>query len=104
MSRLICCGYSLESPYQGNSNEYPQRMFLLRNKHNYPSVIIKYPPYLSSESGVILSQFNNTVFQVYHIFSNKHLGAWGRRGDCFQTPYRDVNKAGVRLGPGSREK
>ena len=28
------------------SNEYPQHMFLWRNKQNYPSIIIKYPPYL----------------------------------------------------------
>ena len=23
----ICCGYSLEVPWQGTSNEYPQQMF-----------------------------------------------------------------------------
>ena len=28
----ICCGYSLEAPRQGTSNEYPQHMFLLENK------------------------------------------------------------------------
>ena len=28
----IDCGYSLEPPYQGGSNEYPQFMFLSRNK------------------------------------------------------------------------
>ena len=28
----ICCGYSLEVPHQGASNEYPQHMFSLRNK------------------------------------------------------------------------
>ena len=28
----IYCGYSLEVPYQGTSNEYPQNMFSLRNK------------------------------------------------------------------------
>ena len=34
----IDCGYSLESPCQGGSNEYPQSMFLSRNKKNnvYP--------------------------------------------------------------------
>ena len=34
----IDCGYSLESPRQGGSNEYPQSMFLSRNKKNniYP--------------------------------------------------------------------
>ena len=32
--------------YGGDSNEYPQRMFLWRNKQNYPLIITKYPPYL----------------------------------------------------------
>ena len=30
----ICCGYSLEVPQQGTSNEYPQQTFLWRNKKN----------------------------------------------------------------------
>ena len=29
-----CCGYWLEVPRQGASNEYPKNMFLLRNKKN----------------------------------------------------------------------
>ena len=36
----VCCGDSSES------NEYPQHMFLWRTDKNYPSIIIKYPPYL----------------------------------------------------------
>ena len=32
---------------RGDSNEYPQHMFLWRTDENYPSIIIKYPPYLS---------------------------------------------------------
>ena len=34
----INCGYSLEPPRRGGSNEYPQSMFLGRNKKNnvYP--------------------------------------------------------------------
>ena len=34
----INCGYSLEPPRRGGSNEYPQSMFLIRNKKNnvYP--------------------------------------------------------------------
>ena len=34
----IDCGYSLERPQRGGSNEYPQSMFLSRNKKNnvYP--------------------------------------------------------------------
>ena len=30
----IDCGYSLEPPRRGSSNEYPQSMFLSRNKKN----------------------------------------------------------------------
>ena len=34
----IDCGYSLEPPWQGGSNEYPQSMFSSKNKNNnvYP--------------------------------------------------------------------
>ena len=34
----IDCGYSLQPPRRGGSNEYPQSMFLSRNKKNnvYP--------------------------------------------------------------------
>ena len=30
----ICCGYSLEVPHRGTSNEYPQHMFSLRKKEH----------------------------------------------------------------------
>ena len=36
----------IESPQRGDSNEYPQHTFLWRTGKNYPSIIIKYPPYL----------------------------------------------------------
>ena len=32
------CGYSLEVPQWGTSNEYPQHMFLRRTRENYPRV------------------------------------------------------------------
>ena len=37
-AQKIDCGYSLEPPRRGGSNEYPQSMFLSRNKKNnvYP--------------------------------------------------------------------
>ena len=37
-SKNIDCGYPLEPPRRGGSNEYPQSMFLSRNKKNnvYP--------------------------------------------------------------------
>ena len=31
-SQNIDCGYSLEPPWRGGSNQYPQSMFLSRNK------------------------------------------------------------------------
>ena len=34
----IYCGYSLEPPRRGGSNEYSQSMFLSRNKKKYTSV------------------------------------------------------------------
>ena len=33
-AQSIDCGYSLEPPQRGGSNEYPQFMFLSRNKKN----------------------------------------------------------------------
>ena len=37
----ICCGYSLEAPRRGASNEYPQHMFLSRNKKNIDTFWLK---------------------------------------------------------------
>ena len=34
LNKNICCGYSSEAPRGGASDEYPQHMFLLRNKKN----------------------------------------------------------------------
>ena len=32
LNENICCGYSLEAPCRGASNEYPQHMFSSKNK------------------------------------------------------------------------
>ena len=39
-AQITDCGYSLEPPHWGSSNEYPQSMFLSRNKKNnvYPCI------------------------------------------------------------------
>ena len=34
LHKNLCCGYSLEAPQQGASNEYPQHTFSWRNKKN----------------------------------------------------------------------
>ena len=36
-----CYGYSLEVPHQGASNEYPQHMFLQKNKKNVYTFLMK---------------------------------------------------------------
>ena len=33
VDKNICCGYSLEAPHRGTSNEYPQHIFLWRSKN-----------------------------------------------------------------------
>ena len=37
---------STHNIWRGDSNEYPQHMFLWETTENYPLIIIKYPPYL----------------------------------------------------------
>ena len=40
----ICCWYALEAPRRGASNEYPQHMFLWRNKKNIDTFGLKKAP------------------------------------------------------------
>ena len=47
----ICCGYALEGPQRGASNEYPQHVFSSRNKKNIMRIP---PPICSYEYPVIL--------------------------------------------------
>ena len=44
--------YSLEVPRRGASNEYPQHMFLWKNKKNYPRIITKYS-FVNNASGIV---------------------------------------------------
>ena len=44
----ICCGYSLEVPRRGTSNEYPQHMFSWRNKKS----IMWIPPLICSYAAI----------------------------------------------------
>ena len=46
LDEYIYCGYSLEVPRRGTSNEYPQHMFLLRNKKDISIFRMKKAPYL----------------------------------------------------------
>ena len=46
LHKNICCGYSLEVPHRSASNEYPQHMFLCKNKKNICIFWMKKAPYL----------------------------------------------------------
>ena len=43
MTFVICCGYSLESPRSGDSNEYPQHNVFVKNNRK---LSFNVPPYL----------------------------------------------------------
>ena len=40
LPKNIWCGYSLQAPWQGASNEYPQHVFLWRNKKTTISMLL----------------------------------------------------------------
>ena len=60
----IDCGYSLEPPRRGGSNEYPQPMFLSRNKKNnvYPCK----PQFYYIKVGLRGSKLYRHVFVMVH--------------------------------------
>ena len=78
----ICCGYSLEVPQWGTSNEYPQHMFLWRNKKNINTFGLKKGPKLvlvksweiRIKFGIpYLSQiFTSLTFTLYCWVTGKH--------------------------------
>ena len=40
-NKNICCGYSLEAPRRGASNEYPQHMFSSSNKKHVDTFLVE---------------------------------------------------------------
>ena len=72
---LIRSGYSLEAPHRGASNEYPQHMFLWRNKKN---IVWTSPPICSYES-VHICQFQaKKYFRAYTKCADSHHPAHAR--------------------------
>ena len=68
----IDCGYSLEPPRRGGSNEYPQSMFSSKNKENnvYPCK----PQFYYIKVGfkgvkIILASFRNGIMWLLHVLS-----------------------------------
>ena len=60
LHKIICCGYLLEAPRRGASNEYPQLMILWRNEQIHLSIIEKCPIYYYATC----ESFDFSVFDV----------------------------------------
>ena len=65
LHKNVCCAYSLESPQWGDSNEYPQHVFLWRTVENYPLIILKYPPYLLHWKGTVIFTSEKRIRLVF---------------------------------------
>ena len=96
-SKNIDCGYSLEPPRRGGSNEYPQSMFLSRNKKNnaYPFkpqfyyikvgfsgvkiilVCFRDAKDMFQRCGLYLNNFENNAFWTWTILKKKKCLCWG---------------------------
>ena len=93
LHKNIFCGYSLEAPHRGTSNEYPQHMFSWRNKKNIylPTLIWTYDlPFLIS---LCLSHVPSTAFRLSKDRSRRTFAilggctgylslCWSRRSYC----------------------
>ena len=72
LHKNVCCGYSLESPWRGDSNDYP---CFYGEIWKSSLIIIKYPPYL--------------FFTIVHNLENKYyretgkVGIWRKYKDYF---------------------
>ena len=65
LDKNICCGYSLEVPQWGTSNEYPQHMFSSRDKKNIDTFWLKQNTL--SRAKVNTEQKNNPVYNRYTV-------------------------------------
>ena len=68
----ICCGYSLEVPQRGASNEYPQHMFLSRSKKNIDTFWLKKKHLIKSYATVQVSS-KGTAKTLIRQYRDKRL-------------------------------
>ena len=72
--KRLCCGYSLEAPQRGASNEYPQHMFLWRNKKDIHLIL---PVINSYGLKANLNTNHMFIFDKYESFYSVSYGsAW----------------------------
>ena len=72
LNKNMCCGYSLEAPRQGASNEYLQHMFLLRNKKDSSIFRMKKVPYLLLCSTLNLNILHHQYTSIKYSISSIH--------------------------------
>ena len=73
LDEYICCGYSLEAPRRGSSNEYPQHMFSLRNKNDISIFRMK-------KSALSVAMVSVNILRKCHNHETQHSrGTKGRR-------------------------
>ena len=73
----ICCGYSLEAPRWGTSDEYPQHIFSRRNKKNihlHTPLIWSYAEVIKICSFKENLRFNRVHTQIGNNSSNVNMG------------------------------
>ena len=74
-----CCGYSLEAPRWGASNEYPQHASLWRNEKYYPRIIIKY----SSLTSPLGFNFRKVFHDFWNYMNRLYVYEYGYSGQVW---------------------
>ena len=100
LNKNICCGYSLEAPRRGASNEYPQHMYLLRNKKN----IMWIPPLICSYATTLWAdKADDKLMILFFFFLRKkaltfHVNCLLRRQICIhvcRSLFSEKNKKNI---------
>ena len=91
----IDCGYSLEPPQRGGSNEYPQSMFWAGVwkiseclPENFKYSVVKLSIYLNRRVFVLICKWGTLCEDAFEILSNSKAEKLSRTMYAHQIPYR----------------
>ena len=80
LHKNICCGYSLEAPCWGASNEYPQHMFSWRNKKHISTFLMKKKCLIWNYACISMVSWSPlSSWILYFLFINRYWRSWS---DC----------------------
>ena len=79
----IDCGYTLEPPRRGGSNEYPQSMFWSKNKKNIRNFLMKIFLFYNLKNLCILHGHVFIIISVMHV----HTCTMSRQPYCYDMPH-----------------